>query len=320
MTAASAPSTSARLGIAFMLGGMLFVSLNDMFVKMLSSGYPLHQILFLRSLVGLLVTFGFLMAEGGLHLMRTGKPGLHLLRCLCIVFANSAMGAAIVAMPLATANAIYFVAPLFVTLLSIPVLGEKVGPRRFAAIAMGFVGVLVMMMPELLAGNAGLGWVVVLPICAAAGYASMSVLSRKLGATSRASALALQIQVTFLVVSMAMYLVAGDGRYLPADASDSMRFLLRPWIWPTLGDALVLAGLGVIAAMVGYLMTQAYRLSPAAAVAPFEYVLLLYALFWGWTVFGEWPDTTVFIGVAIVIASGVYVFVREGRKAPTRTQ
>lgn len=312
------PASTARLGILCMLAGMFFVSLNDMLIKALAGGYPLHQIVFLRSGVGLLLTFGMLMAEGGLHLMRTGKPVLHIVRCLCIVFANTCMYAAIVAMPLATANAIYFVAPLFVTLLSIPVLGETVGPRRFAAIGAGFVGVLVMMLPELLAGSAGLGWVVVLPLCAAAGYATMSVLTRKLGATSRASALAIQIQFAFLVVSLLVYVIAGDGRYLPQNASDSVTFLLRPWIWPALSDALIFSGLGVVSALVGYLMTQAYRLSRAATVAPFEYVLLLYALFWGWTVFGEWPDSTVFLGVAIVIASGVYVFMREGRKPPTR--
>ncbi|WP_432816832.1 DMT family transporter [Sulfitobacter sp. JB4-11] len=314
---ALATSTS-RHGIAFMLGGMFFVSLNDMLIKLLAGGYPLHQIIFMRSFVGLVLTFGMLMAEGGVSLLRTGKPMLHTLRCLCIIIANSCMYAAIVAMPLATANAIYFVAPLFVTLLSIPVLGEHVGPRRFAAIGAGFVGVLVMMMPELTAGSAGLGWVVVLPLFAAAGYASMSVLTRKLGATSRASALAIQIQLAFLAISAVMYFIAGDGRYLPDDASTSVRFLLRPWLWPSLWDALVFGGLGAVSAMVGYFMTQAYRLSPAAVVAPFEYVLLLYALFWGWTIFGEWPQPSVFMGVAIVIASGVYVFMREGRRATAR--
>lgn len=312
------PATTARLGIAFMLAGMFFVSLNDMLIKLLAGGYPLHQIIFMRSFVGLLLTFGMLMAEGGMSLLRTGKPMLHTLRCVCIIFANSCMYAAIVAMPLATANAIYFVAPLFVTLLSIPVLGERVGPRRFVAIGLGFIGVLVMMMPELLAGSGGLGWVVVLPLCAAAGYASMSVLTRKLGATSRASALAIQIQIAFLVVSAVMYFIAGDGRFEPEGASESIRFLLRPWLWPTVWDAVVFGGLGAVSALVGYFMTQAYRLSPAAVVAPFEYVLLLYALFWGWTVFGEWPDATVFLGVAILVASGVYIFMREGRRRSVR--
>ena len=307
------PNT-ARLGIACMLAGMLFVSLNDMLIKLLSGGYPLHQIVFLRSAVGLVLTFGMVLAEGGPHLLRTGRPGLHLLRCLCILVGNSAIYAAIVVMPLATANAIYFVAPLFVTLLSIPVLGERVGPRRFLAIGLGFVGVLVMMVPELSAGAAGLGWAVILPLIAAAGYASMSVLTRKLGATSRASALAFQIHLAFFVMGLLMFAAAGDGSLLPENATGSILFLLRPWVWPNGWDMLVICGLGAAASLVGYLLTQAYRLSPAAVVAPFEYVLLLYALFWGWTVFGEWPEPTVFVGVAIVIGAGVYIFMREGSK------
>jgi len=307
-------SSNANLGIYCVLAGMFLISMNDMFIKAMSGDYPLHQIIAMRSGIGIILTFGVLMYEGGFSLLNTGKPALHILRGLLIVFANSAIYAAIVAMPLATANALYFVAPLFVTLLSIPILGEKVGPRRFAAIGVGFVGVLIMMGPEVAAGASGLGWIVVLPVLAAAGYGLMSVLTRKLGATSRASALTIHLQVAFLIVSGIMYLVAGDGRFVTADSSASAQFLLRAWVWPAPEDTLVIAGLGAMSAVIGYLLTQAYRLSNASAVAPFEYVLLIYSLFWGWTVFGEWPAPTVFIGAAIVIASGVYVFVREGRR------
>lgn len=306
-----------RIGVYCMLAAMLLISVNDMLIKSLSGGYPLHQLMAMRSLIGIVLTFGILQYEGGLALFRTGRPGLHILRGLLIVFANSSMYAAIVAMPLATANALYFVAPLFVTLLSIPVLGEKVGPRRFAAIVVGFVGVLVMMAPELVAGSGGLGWVVILPVFAAAGYGTMSVLTRKLGAVSRASVLSIHMQVAFLVISSIMYIVAGDGRFITPDSSVSAQFLLRAWVWPPAGDLIYIVGLGFMSAAIGYLVTQAYRFSPASIVAPFEYVLLIFALFWGWMVFGEWPATTVFVGAAIVIASGVYVFLREGGQTAT---
>lgn len=307
-------SSNPNLGIYCVLAGMFLISMNDMFIKALSGGYPLHQIIAMRSGIGIILTFGVLMYEGGFSLLNTGKPALHILRGLLIVFANSAIYAAIVAMPLATANALYFVAPLFVTLMSIPILGEKVGPRRFGAIGVGFIGVLIMMGPEVAAGASGLGWIVVLPVLAAAGYGLMSVLTRKLGATSRASALTIHLQVAFLSVSGIMYLVAGDGRFVTPDSSASAQFLLRAWVWPKMEDTLVIAGLGVMSAVIGHLLTQAYRLSNASAVAPFEYMLLIYSLFWGWTVFGEWPAPTVFVGAAIVISSGVYIFVREGHR------
>lgn len=296
-----------------MLGGMLFISVNDMLVKSLSGGYPLHQLIMLRSVVAISFTVAMLMAEGGFKLLNTGRWGLHAIRALFVLIANTALYAAIASLPLATATALYFVAPLFVTLLSIPVLGETVGPRRFAAIGAGFVGVMVMMAPQMMAGEGGYGWVVLLPVVAAAFYAAMSVMTRKLGQTSRASALALHMQFAFISVSAMVYLVAGDGRFVTPDSNPSVQFLLRAWVWPARADFLPILGLGVLSAIVGYLMTQAYRLSRASVVAPFEYVLLIFSLFWGWTVFGEWPAATVMVGAAIVIASGVYIFMREGR-------
>ena len=304
---------TARLGIFCMLGGMFMISVNDMLIKTLSGDYPLHQLILMRSCVAVVLTAFMLRMEGGLKVLRTGQVGLHLLRALLIVFANTALYAAIVVMPLATANALYFVSPLFVTLLSIPVLGEQVGRRRFAAIGVGFAGVLLMIAPELMRGESGFGRVMLLPVLAAAGYASMSVLTRKLGATSRASALAMHLQVAFVVISLGVWVAVGDGRFAVGVENKSLQFLLRAWVWPAGIDLVPIIGLGTMSALVGYLMTQAYRLSRASVVAPFEYVLLIYALFWGWQVFGEWPAPSVFVGAAVIIGAGVYVFVREGR-------
>ena len=280
-------AASSRLGIYCMLGGMFLISINDMLIKSLADRYPLHELVLMRSLVGAGFTLVLLQMEGGLAVLRTERWGLHLLRALLIVFANSTLYAAIVSMPLATATALYFATPLFVTLLSIPVLGEQVGFRRFAAVGIGFAGVLVMMLPQLRV-QGEIGWVMVLPVLAAVGYAGMSVLTRKLGATSRASALAMHLHLAFVVVSLAVWVLAGDGRFAESSENESLRFLLRAWIWPAQEDLLLILGLGLMSGIVGYLMTQAYRLSHASTVAPFEYVLLIYALFWGWSVFGEW--------------------------------
>ena len=309
----SAPVSHHRpiLAIAFMCGGMLCISINDMVVKSLSGDYPLHQLIFLRSFVAMSLTIGFLMMEGGFAQIRVSQPHLHLLRAALIMMANSCFYAAIVAMPLAMATAIYFVAPLFVTLLSIPILGERVGPRRIAAVTVGFCGVLIILMPELRTVS-GIGWVVLLPIIAAAGYAGMSVLSRKLGATTTASVLSFWVQSAFIFSGVVFYVVAGDGRFADRPGvSESAAFLLRAWVWPEPQDWVWFCLLGLIAGVVGYVMSQAYRLAAASTVAPFEYMLLIYALFWGWLIFGEWPPGTVFIGAAVVIASGVYIVWRE---------
>lgn len=300
------------LGIGFMLAGMFFISVNDVFIKGLSGGYPLHQIVAFRSGVGLIFVAVFLMLEGGPRLLIVQRPWLHVLRAVLVVFANSAFYLAFVAMPLATATALYFVAPLFVTLLSIPVLGEKVGPWRLGAILAGFGGVLVMLGPEL---EGGAGWAAVLPVLSAAGYAGTSVLTRKLGQATSASALAMHMQLAFLLVAAVMYLVAGDGRYADSFASESLRFAFAPWVWPDPADLPRLIGLGLLSACIGYAMAQAYRQAQASVVAPFEYVLMIFALFWGWMIFDEWPRWTVFVGAAIIIASGIAIVWRDRKAA-----
>lgn len=143
----------------------------------------------------------------------------------------------------------------------------------------------------------------------------MSVLTRKLGAVSAASALAIHIQTTFVVVGAGFWLVAGDGRFVTPDSPESLRFLLRAWVWPPARDAWVMLGLGVLSALVGYSMSQAYRLARASAVAPFEFMLLIYALFWGWAFLGEWPAPLVFAGAGVILAANGFVFWRENRLA-----
>jgi S-adenosylmethionine uptake transporter len=309
-----APERNATgLGVMFMVAGMFFISLNDMVIKGLSGDYPMHQIILWRAGLGLAVTAVFMRMEGGFHLMRTGRVGLHVLRALLVVFANSMFYAAIVLMPLATATALYFVAPLFVTLLSIPVLGEQVGPRRLLAVLTGFGGVLLMMGGEL---TGGAGWAALFPVLAAVGYAAMSVMTRLLGHRSSASALAMHIQIGFLVVSLLVYAIAGDGRYVTETTPTSLEFFLRAWVWPPAKDWPVLMSLGLLSALIGYAMAQAYRQAKASVVAPFEYILLIFALFWGWVIFDEWPRPTVFAGAAIIIASGIYIFWRESRTKP----
>lgn len=303
-------------GIAFILVGMLFISVNDMLIKQMSGGYPLHQMVFVRSAIGICISLVLVQFEGGWAILRTSRPGLHLLRGLMIVFANMAYFTALAVMPLADATALFFVAPLFITLLSIPVLGEAVGPRRVLAVVAGFAGVLVMMAPQM---EGGAGWAALLPVLAAAGYAGMSVLTRKLGASSRVSALAAYIQATFVTVGAGFWLVAGDGRFVGPETPESLRFLLRPWVWPSAGDAWVMLGLGVLSALVGYSMSQAYRLARASTVAPFEFMLLIYALIWGWAFLGEWPAPLVFAGAAVILAANGFVFWRENRQARRAT-
>jgi len=296
--------------IALILAGMLCISVNDTLIKFLSDGYPLHQMVFVRSAIGLTASLVFLRMEGGVSLLRTDRPALHALRAVLIVVANMTFFAALAVMPLGAATALFFVAPLFITLLAIPVLGEPIGAPRIAAIVVGLVGVGVMMAPG--ADWGGIPrWNLFLPVAAAACYSGMQVLTRKLGAQSAASAMAIYIQSTFIVVSVGFFLVAGDGRFAGDGRSEAAEFLFRAWVWPAAGDLWIFAVLGLMSALIGYSLSQAYRLGTAAVVASYEYVALPLAIFWGWVVFGEVPVPVVWVGIALIAGAGLAVFARE---------
>ncbi|MEM7743511.1 MAG: DMT family transporter [Pseudomonadota bacterium] len=310
----SAPDTesSTRLGIVFILVGAFAISVNDVMIKALSGEYPLHQMVFVRSAIGISFSLIFVQFEGGWRILKTDKPLWHLSRGLLVVAANMTFYAAVAVLPLAEATALFFVAPLFITLLSIPLLGEKVGAYRMGAVAIGFGGIVLMMRPW--SGDSGIAagqWALLLPVLAALCYACMQILTRRLGATSKASAMAVYIQGTFLIISGLFFVVAGDGRFAEGVDSPSLVFLFRAWVWPEQSDIPLFLVLGATAGVIGYALSQAYRSADAAVIAPFEYIVLPLAIFWGWSLFGEWPGPQVLAGIALIVGAGVFVFVRE---------
>ncbi|MGH1481990.1 MAG: DMT family transporter [Geminicoccales bacterium] len=304
--------------IMFIVLAMTCISINDMLIKLLSGDYPLHQMVFLRSAIGIFFSLVILKFEGGITLLRTDRVWLHLLRGLCIVGANMAFFAAIAVIPLADATALFFVAPLFITILAVPFLGERVGARRLGAVAFGFLGVLIMLRPGGLGADSAPDWrVLLLPIAAAFAYACMQILTRKLGVASKASALAVYLQGTFITVSLIFWAIAGDGRFAEGIENKSAIFLLRAWTWPSGNDWFPFLLLGGMSAVIGYALSQAYRLADAATIAPFEYTALPLSIFWGWIIFGHFPDRWVLSGIAMIAAAGVYIFVRERKKSHT---
>ncbi len=306
------------LAIIFIVLAMTCISINDMLIKLLSDDYPLHQMVFLRSAIGIVFSLVILQFEGGFGLLRTNQIWMHLLRGLCIVGANMAFFAAIAVIPLADATALFFIAPLFITILAVPFLGERVGPRRLGAVVFGFLGVLIMLRPGGIAPESAPDWrILLLPIAAAFGYACMQILTRKLGVASKASAMAVYLQGTFITVSLIFWAIAGDGRFAEGLESKSAIFLLRAWTWPSDEDWLPFLLLGAMAAVIGYALAQAYRLADAATIAPFEYTALPLSIFWGWVMFGHFPDRWVLSGIAMIAAAGVYVFIREKKKSST---
>jgi drug/metabolite transporter (DMT)-like permease len=315
MTAASpnlAPTALRRqtlIGILCAVGASFAFSINDVAIKSLSGDYALHQVILFRSLIGM----AFLLAcvlpfHGGLRALRTRRLGAHLLRASFVVTSNLFYFLGLAALPLADTSAIFFVAPLLITALSVPLLGEHVGPRRWTAVAVGLVGVIIMLRP-----GGGMALAVFLPLFSALAYAFMHMMTRHLKGTEGAVAMTFYVQALFVLVSAVMGLTIGDGRF--ADQSDpSLAFLFRPWVWPPAGDWLVFLATGLGSSIGGILIAQAYRLGEAGLIAPFEYTAMPLAILWGLVIFSEWPMPTAWIGIALICGSGLYIGWRETRK------
>ncbi len=302
-------------GIFFVVLGMTAITVNDMLIKLLSGDYPLHQMIFLRSVIGIVFSLALVQLEGGFNILRTDKPLLHLLRGRLLVVSNLSFFTALAVLPLADTTALFFVAPLFITLLSIPLLGERVGIRRISAVLVGFAGVLVMQQPW---SSEGLGTgerlVLLLPVLAAFTYALCQIMARRLGATAKASALAVYIQGTFILISLGFWIIAGDGRYAEGTDNASLQFLLRPWRRPDVDDGLLFLALGVLSGVIGYSISQAYRLAQPATVAPFEYVAMPLAVLWGWLIWDYLPSAQILVGIILIMGAGLYVFLRERQR------
>lgn len=306
------PLSAPVIGALCAFGASASFTLNDMSVKSLSGGYPLHEVILIRSLVALGVLLAVIVPlSGGSAVLRTRQPIKHLIRGGFVVFSNMCFFLALAAMPIADATAIFFVSPLVIALASVVFLGERVGPRRWLAIGAGLAGVVVMIRP----GTDAFTPVALLPLLAATAYAGLQIMTRSLGLGERAVSMAFYIQITFLLFSTLFGLTAGSGRWAGPGDSASLDFLLRAWIWPRPGDLpfFLFAGLGT--ALGGLLISQAYRLCEAALVAPLEYVAMPMAIVWGVAVFGEWPDTVAWIGIALILGAGIYMIWRETRNS-----
>lgn len=283
------------------------LSVNDLAIKALSGAYALHQVILIRALIGMAVVLAVVwVSRAGVAQLRTRRWREHLFRVSVVMVSNVTYFVGLANMPLADAVATAFVAPLFVTLMSAVILGEDVGPRRWAAVGVGFLGVVIMMRP----GAGVIQPAALLVMISAFCYATSHMMTRRMRDTESAMALNFFVQCGFIVVSLTMGFFFGDGHLAQAPGS-TWEFLFRPWIAPPLHDWWAFAATGLAVAIGGLMMSQAYRLSEAALIAPFEYIGMPMAIFWGVVVFGTWPDRTGWIGIALICGAGLYTLWRE---------
>ena len=213
---------------------------------------------------------------------------LHLLRGVLGIMMMGGFVYALRTLPLSTAYSIFFVAPLMITALSVPFLGEQVGPRRWTAIAVGLVGVLVVLRPT---GEGMLSLAGLAVLVAAFGYSVSAITVRMLARTDSTQAM-----MVWLLVFMAL----GAGALAAPD-----------WVPIRAGDAWLIAGIGVAGALGQYTITEAFRLGEASLIAPLEYTALVWGVLLDSTLWGVLPDAVTWIGAAIIVASGLYLLRRE---------
>ena len=297
----------ALLGTLCVIGASAGFTLNDMAVKALSEDMALHQVILFRSIIGLaLLLLIVIPLAGGMAQLRTRRPFVHMLRGLMVLSANFCFFMALAAMPIAEATAIFFVSPLVITVFSVIFLGETVGPRRWLAVLVGFLGVLIIIRP----GTEAFTPIALLPLLAATFYAALHMMTRVIRVTETAVTMGWYIQLMFLVVSIGVGLSIGDGRF-DTGAGQTLSFLTRAWDWPADSAWFLLLLTGIGSALGGVLISQAYRLCEAALVAPLEYIAMPMAIFWGFVVFNELPDAVSWLGIVLIVGAGLFMIWRE---------
>ena len=295
------------IGIICILLAQLLFSIQDMVIKYLSSDYALHQIIFIEAIAAFLITLFLLVPlEGGYKNLRTKRLKIHILRGIGIVIVDICFFTAIASLPLSDVVTTFFIAPLFITLLSKTLLGEKLFTRNWIAIIIGFIGVITMFRPGITEFNL----IIFLPLIAAFSYAVVQILARKLGKEEKASTMTFYLLIHIIIVSGLSGIFLGNLG-LDEMSNKSVNFLFRAWKFPDLFDYYLLIGIGIIYAFASYFITQAYRISRASNIAPFEYAAVPFSIIWSILIFKDIPDIFAWIGFLMITSSGVFIVYNE---------
>lgn len=282
--------TSTLGGLGFAVLGFGLFATHDAIIKALGETYPVFQIIFFAMLFAFVPMSMIILVDRAVDNFRPRHPWLILMRSVLTIIAMSSAFYAFVNLPLAEVYALLFAAPLLITAFSVPLLGEVVRARRWAAVGIGLIGVLIVLRPGITALSPGH----FAALTAAVAAALAAIVVRKIGSEERSAVLILYPMLVSLI-AMATTLPAV---YVPVDLTD-------------LG---LMAAIGLISVLAQLCIIAAYRSAPAAVIAPTQYSQILWASAYGAIFFMERPDTYVAIGSAVIILSGIFVVWRESRE------
>lgn len=290
-------------GVCFLIAGVFVFSLQDVIIKWISGKYPVHEIVLIRSLFAIVPILFIAYLEGGLNLLRTNHYAGHIIRSIFLFGAYTCFYLSLATLPLAETVSLFFSAPIFITILSVAFLGEKVEFRSWIAVLAGFCGVIIMLMP----GSKTLEPAAVLAILTAVLYAIASILTRKLGRTENGVSMAFYGTVMYIIFSTVIG-IALNSITVAHNPHSSFAFLFREWQLPARGDLFVFFILGLIAAMGFYSLSQAYRLAQPSTIAPFEYIAVPLGVIWGYLFWKDMLEPRSVAGMLLIVGSGLYIF------------
>jgi drug/metabolite transporter (DMT)-like permease len=287
MTAEEQPHADTRAGIACTMGSTVCFASLDTGVKYLSAFYPALEIAWARYVFQIVLLPFIIRGVRVRDLMRTKRPGLQIVRSMLLVGATLSFFTAVRTMPIADASAIGMVSPLLITMLAIPFLGEKVGARRWTAVAIGLVGALIIIRP----GSGVFGVVALLPLTSAVCFAFYQITTRILA---------------HIDPPVTTFFYSGVVGTLVLTAA-------MPFVWqtPDLEGWALMVALGLLGGGGHFLVIHSLRRAPASLLAPFSYIQLVWVTILGYVMFGDFPDHFTILGALVVVSSGVYVIYRE---------
>ncbi len=287
----AALARARRRGIALVLMASATFALAAAFAKAIGASVPVAEVILFRNLFAIPALLPVVLAAGGWAALRTRNPMSHAART---VFGMMGMVGAFygyVHLPIATVTALGFTMPLFLTVLSVPLLGERVGWRRGIAVLVGFAGVMLMVRPGG-EGMRGEGLAVTLCLLGSVGWALAMITIRKMGEAGES---AVAIVFWFAVGSAVLAGIAA----------------IPVWVWPTPLQWALLVGIGLVSAVAQVMMTSAYRSGETTLLAPFEYSGIVWTTALGGFIWAELPDMWDFAGIAVLVGAGLYIWHRE---------
>lgn len=273
-------------GILLMLAGDFMFALNDAMGKWLVASFSVGQVVFIRSIGAFIVLGPMIANQGAGRLFQMERPVLQFLRVLATTVDTALFYAAVVYLPLADVMSFYMAGPIYVAALSHFLLGEKVGWRRWAAILVGFCGVLIILKPS----SAAFSQSSLFALVGSIAFAFAIILSRRLRGTSDTTLVTWQTIGTLLVGAV---------------------MTIGAWRTPSALDFGAMLLLGIVSCSAHLMITRALKLAPASTLAPLHYSLLLWAVIFGLAFFGDVPGPRILIGSAIVVLAGLFIFHRQ---------